>query len=62
MNVYLYVLVVIQDDPFSALDAHVGGHIFEEGIKKLLLSQNKTIILATHQLQYLPQAHKVSKS
>ncbi|XP_029781122.1 ATP-binding cassette sub-family C member 11 isoform X1 [Suricata suricatta] len=43
----LYLL----DDPLSAVDTHVGKHIFEECIKKML--RGKTIILVTHQLQYL---------
>ncbi|XP_043293737.1 ATP-binding cassette sub-family C member 11 isoform X1 [Cervus canadensis] len=43
----LYLL----DDPLSAVDAHVGKHIFEECFKKML--RRKTVILVTHQLQYL---------
>uniref|UniRef100_A0AAQ5XD39 ATP-binding cassette, sub-family C (CFTR/MRP), member 12 n=1 Tax=Amphiprion ocellaris TaxID=80972 RepID=A0AAQ5XD39_AMPOC len=43
--------IFLLDDPLSAVDAHVGKHIFEECIKKEL--QGKSIILVTHQLQYL---------
>ncbi|XP_060041586.1 ATP-binding cassette sub-family C member 11 isoform X2 [Erinaceus europaeus] len=43
----LYLL----DDPLSAVDAHVGKHIFEECIQKTL--RGKTVVLVTHQLQYL---------
>ncbi|XP_006183606.2 ATP-binding cassette sub-family C member 11 [Camelus ferus] len=39
------------DDPLSAVDVHVGKHIFEECIKKTL--RGKTVVLVTHQLQYL---------
>ncbi|KAK0153646.1 Multidrug resistance-associated protein 9 [Merluccius polli] len=43
--------IFLLDDPLSAVDAHVGKHIFEECIKKEL--QGKSIVLVTHQLQYL---------
>ncbi|XP_028432411.1 multidrug resistance-associated protein 9 [Perca flavescens] len=43
--------IFLFDDPLSAVDAHVGKHIFEECIKKEL--QGKSVILITHQLQYL---------
>ncbi|XP_076011422.1 ATP-binding cassette sub-family C member 12 [Genypterus blacodes] len=43
--------IFLLDDPLSAVDAHVGKHIFEECIKKAL--KGKSIILVTHQLQYL---------
>ncbi|XP_061101234.1 ATP-binding cassette sub-family C member 12-like [Conger conger] len=43
--------IVLLDDPLSAVDAHVGKHIFEECIKNEL--RGKSVILVTHQLQYL---------
>uniref|UniRef100_A0A8C6M5R5 ATP binding cassette subfamily C member 12 n=1 Tax=Nothobranchius furzeri TaxID=105023 RepID=A0A8C6M5R5_NOTFU len=43
--------IFLLDDPLSAVDAHVGKHIFEECIKKEL--QGKSVILVSHQLQYL---------
>ncbi|KAG8444998.1 hypothetical protein GDO86_009951 [Hymenochirus boettgeri] len=43
--------IYVLDDPLSALDAHVGNHIFNSAIKKYLKS--KTILFITHQLQYL---------
>ncbi|KAL6112799.1 abcc12 [Pungitius sinensis] len=43
--------IFLLDDPLSAVDAHVGKHIFEKCIKQEL--QGKSIILVTHQLQYL---------
>ncbi|KAK1161959.1 multidrug resistance-associated protein 9-like [Acipenser oxyrinchus oxyrinchus] len=49
--------IFLMDDPLSAVDAHVGKHIFEECVKKALTG--KTIILVTHQLQYLEFCDKV---
>ncbi|XP_072488242.1 ATP-binding cassette sub-family C member 11 [Notamacropus eugenii] len=49
--VYANCEVYLLDDPLSAVDAHVGKHIFEECIKKAL--SGKTLVLVTHQLQYL---------
>ncbi|XP_077376249.1 ATP-binding cassette sub-family C member 12 isoform X2 [Festucalex cinctus] len=49
--VYANKDIFLLDDPLSAVDAHVGKHIFEECIKRQL--RGKSIILVTHQLQYL---------
>ncbi|XP_075328739.1 ATP-binding cassette sub-family C member 12 isoform X1 [Odontesthes bonariensis] len=49
--VYSIKDIFLLDDPLSAVDAHVGKHIFEECIKKEL--KGKSVILVTHQLQYL---------
>ncbi|KAM6970369.1 ATP-binding cassette sub-family C member 5 [Aplochiton taeniatus] len=43
--------IYVLDDPLSALDAHVGNHIFNNAIKKQL--RHKTVLFVTHQLQYL---------
>ncbi|KAI8803261.1 P-loop containing nucleoside triphosphate hydrolase protein [Cladochytrium replicatum] len=45
--------IVLLDDPISAVDQHVGRHIFEECFMKFL--KDRTVIIALHQLQYLPQ-------
>ena len=47
------------DDPLSAVDPHVGNHIFNECFVKLLKSNGKTIILSTHAVSFLKQADKI---
>ncbi|KAM6223921.1 ATP-binding cassette sub-family C member 5-like [Rhynchocyon petersi] len=49
--------IYILDDPLSALDAHVGNHIFNTAIRKHLKS--KTVLFVTHQLQYLVDCDEV---
>lgn len=46
--------IALLDDPLSAVDAHVGAHIFQTCVCGLLA--DRTRILATHQMQYLPAA------
>ncbi|XP_031253303.1 ABC transporter C family member 3-like [Pistacia vera] len=47
-DIYLF------DDPFSALDAHTGSHLFKEVLLGALTS--KTVIYVTHQVEFLPAA------
>ncbi|KAL6722375.1 ATP-binding cassette transporter yor1 [Lecanora helva] len=49
--------IVLMDDPLSAVDAHVGQHIFEHAIRGMLSS--KCRILATHQLHVLSSCDRV---
>jgi ABC-type multidrug transport system fused ATPase/permease subunit len=49
--------VYILDDPLSAVDVHVGRHIFENFINGAI--KDKARLLVTNQLQYLPHAHKI---
>ncbi|KAF4994488.1 hypothetical protein FGRMN_5758 [Fusarium graminum] len=49
--------VVLLDDPLSAVDAHVGTHIFNEAICGLLKS--KCRFLATHHLHLLSRFDKI---
>ncbi|XP_076000227.1 multidrug resistance-associated protein 1 isoform X2 [Genypterus blacodes] len=53
--VYCDRAVYLLDDPLSAVDAHVGKHIFEKVIGPQGLLKDKTRILVTHGLSYLPQ-------
>ncbi|XP_077987351.1 ATP-binding cassette sub-family C member 5-like [Glandiceps talaboti] len=49
--------IYLLDDPLSAVDTHVGQHIFQHYLKEAL--KEKTIVFVTHQLQYLNQCDKV---
>ncbi|XP_077995245.1 ATP-binding cassette sub-family C member 9-like [Glandiceps talaboti] len=58
-SIYYNSDIVILDDPLSALDVHVGQQLFHEGIMELLIEKKRTVLLVTHQLQYLQYADKV---
>ncbi|XP_050216933.1 ABC transporter C family member 3-like [Mercurialis annua] len=47
-DIYLF------DDPFSAVDAHTGSHIFKNVLINLL--NTRTVIYITHQVEFLPAA------
>ncbi|KAL1778841.1 multidrug resistance-associated protein 1 [Sigmodon hispidus] len=53
--VYCNSDIYLFDDPLSAVDAHVGKHIFEKVVGPTGLLKNKTRILVTHGISYLPQ-------
>ncbi|KAI9102246.1 hypothetical protein K1719_023448 [Acacia pycnantha] len=50
-DIYLF------DDPFSAVDAHTGSHLFKECLLGFLSS--KTVIYITHQVEFLPAANLI---
>ena len=45
--------IYLLDDPLSAVDAHVGKHLFDKVIGNTGLLRSKTRILVTHELKYL---------
>ncbi|TRY85000.1 hypothetical protein DNTS_016183, partial [Danionella cerebrum] len=51
--------VYLMDDPLSAVDAHVAKHIFEQVIGPEGALRNKTRVLVTHGLSFLPQVDNV---
>jgi ATP-binding cassette subfamily C (CFTR/MRP) protein 4 len=55
--VYKDADIYLLDDPLSAVDAHVGRHLFDDCIKGFL--RHKAVLLVTHQLQYLTHAHNI---
>lgn len=57
--IYRKADIYLFDDPLSAVDAHVGRHIFDECITEFLAGENKICVLVTHQLQYLRNVNHV---
>lgn len=55
--IYFNSDIVLMDDPLSAVDAHVGRHIFDKAICGLL--KDKCRILATHQLHVLNRCDRI---
>lgn len=55
--VYSTCPIVLLDDVLSAVDPHVGKHIFDHVIKTELVG--RTVILVSHQLQFVPQSDMV---
>ena len=51
----LYLL----DDPLSAVDSHVGKHIFDHVISHNGLLAKKTRVLVTHGITYLPKTDHI---
>lgn len=49
--------IYMLDDPLSAVDTHVGSHIFNKCIKGAL--KGKTVLFVTHQLQYLEECDSI---
>lgn len=58
--IYKSAAIYLLDDPLSAVDAHVGKHLFDEVIgPKGRLAQNTTRILVTHQVHFLKEADTI---
>ncbi|XP_076174831.1 multidrug-Resistance like Protein 1 isoform X2 [Ptiloglossa arizonensis] len=51
--------VYFLDDPLSAVDSHVGKHIFENVIGSSGLLKKKTRIFVTHGITYLPEVDNI---
>ncbi|CAG2107605.1 unnamed protein product [Medioppia subpectinata] len=52
-DIYLF------DDPISALDAHVGKHVFDKVIGSNGLLRHKTRVLVTHRISVLPNVDEI---
>ncbi|KAJ3122071.1 hypothetical protein HK098_003135 [Nowakowskiella sp. JEL0407] len=54
--VYARTDIYLLDDPLSAVDAHVGAHIFEKVLGPRGLLKDKCRIFVTHAIQFIPQS------
>ncbi|CAL1526591.1 unnamed protein product, partial [Lymnaea stagnalis] len=57
-SVYHDADIFLMDDPLSAVDTNVGRQIFQRCVLEFL--KDKTVVLVTHQLQYLKQADRIA--
>ena len=58
-SVYSNGSLYLLDDPLSAVDAHVGKHMFEKVIGPKGLLKNKTRVLVTHGVSFLPEVDNI---
>ena len=47
--------IYLLDDPLSAVDSHVGKHLFDEVVGPRGLLRKKTRVFVTHGVTYLPR-------
>ena len=59
--VYSDADIFVMDDPLSAVDVHVGKHLFDRviGPEGLLAKRGATRVLVTHGIHYLPNVDRV---
>ena len=50
--------LLLLDDPLSAVDSHVGEHLFDKAVTGTIC-EGKTRLLVTHHVQFLPRCDKV---
>ncbi|KAI3644541.1 hypothetical protein MP228_010705 [Amoeboaphelidium protococcarum] len=54
--VYSGADIILLDDPLSAVDAHVGKHIFDKVLSQTGLLGKKTRVFVSHAIQYVPKS------
>lgn len=57
--VYSEADIYLLDDPLSAVDSHVGKHIFDSVIGPYGLLKNKTRLFVTHGISFLSQTNQI---
>lgn len=55
--VYRKTSIYLLDDPLSAVDTHVGRHLFDQCMRGFL--RENIVVLVTHQLQFLQHADQI---
>lgn len=55
--VYQRTDIVLLDDTLSAVDVHVGNHIFNKCIRRII--KDRTVVFATHSIQFLQHADNI---
>ncbi|KAF3665285.1 ABC transporter C family member 8 [Capsicum annuum] len=55
--VYSDADIYVLDDPFSSVDAHTAGTLFNDCVMTAL--KNKTVILVTHQVEFLSEVDQI---
>ncbi|KAH9503693.1 Multidrug resistance-associated protein 1, partial [Bulinus truncatus] len=57
--VYSQADIYLLDDPLSAVDSHVGQHIFDNVISSKGMLSGKVRVLVTHRINYLPYTDNI---
>lgn len=57
--VYSEAAIYLLDDPLSAVDSHVGKHIFDNVFGEFGMLKGKTRLLVTHAVVYLPKVDEI---
>lgn len=57
--VYSRAQIYLLDDPLSAVDSHVGKHIFDNVFGENGILKGKTRLLVTHGVVYLPKVDEI---
>ncbi len=58
-SVYSSKQVLLLDDPLSAVDVHVGKHMWQHALGPKSMTAGRTRVLVTHQVQFLPEADMI---
>lgn len=58
-SIYSDADIYILDDPLSAVDSHVGKHIFDNVLGENSMLQKKTRLLVTHAISFLPKVDEI---